>query len=372
MQLPLQDFTALVRTQAAAVTGAARGLVDLSVGSILRAVLEANASIGLWVQWLITEVLATTRAATSSGADLDSWVADFGLARLPGIAATGIATFSRTTAGQSAVVPVDALVKTGTGTDSLTFKVTADTSNPAWTDTGTGFLLRPADLAVSVPVVATTVGRVGNVKAGEMRLLATAIPGVDTVTNDAPAAGGLDAEADAALRQRFGGFIDSRTRATAQAVGYAVQGLQQGLSYAIAERVDTAGAPRPGHFTVVIDDGTGNASPALLAAASAAIEAVRPLGGTFSVRAPQVVQADVSLFAQGPDDALAAVRAALGAYVAALPIGAGLVISRLIQLAHDADPRIERVTTVTVNGAEADLAPPIYGVLRPGAITVLP
>ena len=372
MQLPLQDFTALVRTQAAAVGGAARDLVDLSVGSVLRAVLEANASIGLWVQWLITEVLATTRAATSGGADLDSWVADFGMARLPGIAATGVATFSRTTAGFSAVVPVGALVKTGTGTDALTFTVTADPGNPAWSAAGAGYVLRPADLAVSVPVMATTAGRVGNVKAGEMRLLASAIPGVDAVTNGDPAAGGLDAETDAALRQRFGGFIDSRTRATAQAVGYAVQGLQQGVSYAIAERLDAAGAPRAGHFTVVIDDGTGNASADLLARASAAIELVRPLGGTFSVCAPQVVRADISLFAQGPDDARAAVQAALAAYVAALPLGAGLVISRLIQIAHDADPRIERVTTVTVNGAAADLAPPTYGILRPGVITVLP
>lgn len=370
MQLPLQDFSALVRTQAAAAKGAARGLVDLSVGSVLRAVLEANASVGLWLQWLITEVLATTRAATSTGADLDSWVADFGLSRLPGVAATGTATFSRTTAGLSAVVPAGALAKTGTGTDALTFKVVADTGNPAWTTAG--YLLRPADLSVSVPVAATTAGRAGNVKAGEMRLLASAIPGVDAVTNEAPAAGGLDAESDAALRKRFGSFIDSRTRATAQAVGYAVQSLQQGLSYAIAERVDTAGAPRPGHFTVVIDDGTGRASPDLLARASAAIETVRPLGGTFSVRAPQVVRADISLFAQGPDDAQAAVRAALGAYVAALPLGAGLVISRLTQIAHDADPRIERVTTVTVNGAEADLAPPTYGILRPGTVTVLP
>ena len=373
MQLPLQDFSALVRTQAAAAKGAARGLLDLSVGSVLRAVLEANASIGLWLQWLITQVLATTRAATSTGADLDSWLADFGVSRLPGIAATGTATFSRTTAGLPALVPLDARVKTGTGTDALTFTVTKDTGNPAWDDVGHGgYRLGPADFAVSVPVMAATAGRAGNVKAGEMRLLASAVPGVDAVTNDVPATGGLDAESDAALRGRFGGFIDSRTRATAQAVGYAVQGLQQGLSFAIAERVDSAGAARPGHFTVVIDDGTGHASPDLLARASAAIETVRPLGGTFSVRAPQVVRADVSLFAQGPDDAQAAVRAALVAYVAALPMGAGLVISRLVQVAHDADPRIERITTVTVNGVEADLAPPTYGILRPGTITVLP
>ena len=190
------------------------------------------------------------------------------------------------------------------------------------------------------------------------------------MTNEAAAAGGLDAEADAALRVRFGGFIDSRTRATAQAVGFAIQGLQQGLSFAIAERVDTAGAVRPGHFTVTIDDGSGRATPALLAAAGAAIEAVRAVGSTFSVRAPQELLVDVALRVAGPDAALAAVRAAVGAYVAALPIGAGLVISRVIQLAHDADPGVTRVWNVTLNGVASDLMPASYGVIRLGSMTM--
>ena len=83
MQLPLQTFSTLVANAAAAVQGSARQLVDLTIGSTLRAVLEANASLALWMQWLILLVLRTTRAATSTGADLDTWVADFGLARLP-------------------------------------------------------------------------------------------------------------------------------------------------------------------------------------------------------------------------------------------------------------------------------------------------
>jgi len=368
MQLPLQDFTALVRTQALAVQGAARGLIDLSVGSVLRAMLEANASIGLWIQWLIVEVLGTTRAATSAGPDLDSWMADFGLARLPGVAAVGWATFSRATPGLSAVVPVGALVKTGTGTDALSFGVIADTGHPAWT--GAGFLLPSGQLSVVAPMRALAAGRVGNVRAGEMRLLASAISGVDAVTNEAAASGGLDAEADAALRVRFSGFIDSRTRATAQAVGWAVQGLQQGLSFTITERVDSAGAVRPGHFTVTIDDGSGSASPALLAAAGAAIAAVRPIGSTFSVRAPVVVLVNVAMRVAGPEAALAAVRAVVGAYVAALPIGAGLVVSRVIQLAHDAHPGVMRVSDVTLNGLAGDLAPATYGVVRLGSMAV--
>ena len=67
MQLQLQTFTSLVSSAAAAVQGAASQLVDLTVGSVLRAVLEANASLALWLQWLILQVLRTTRAATSQG-----------------------------------------------------------------------------------------------------------------------------------------------------------------------------------------------------------------------------------------------------------------------------------------------------------------
>ena len=69
---------------AAAVQAAATQLLDLTVGSTLRAVLEANASVCLWMQWLILQVLRTTRAATSTGADLDSWMADLSLTPLLG------------------------------------------------------------------------------------------------------------------------------------------------------------------------------------------------------------------------------------------------------------------------------------------------
>src|ERR1700739_2986107 len=93
--LPLQNFATLVAGMAAAVQGACQQLLDLTVGSVLRAILEANASVALWMQWLIMLVLQTTRAATSTGPDLDSWVADFGVARLPGTAASGVVTLSR-------------------------------------------------------------------------------------------------------------------------------------------------------------------------------------------------------------------------------------------------------------------------------------
>jgi len=367
MQLPLQDFAALVRTQAAAVRGGAAGLIDLSVGSVLRAILEANASVGLWVQWLILQVLATTRASTSQGADLDTWVGDFGLQRLAGVAAYGAVRFSRGVPGLAASVPVGALVRTA-GPQPLSFAVAADPANPAWTGGAYAMAAGATDLAL--PVRALAPGAAGNVRPGAIVQLATAIPGIDAVLNDGPLQGGLDAEADAALRTRFGGYIDSRTRATPQAVAWAVGSLRQGLSVSIAERLDTAGAERPGHFTVTLDDGTGAPGADLLAAAGAAIEAVRPVGSTYSVRGPLVLQTDVRITLSGPATG-AAVQAAVIATLAALPTGAGLARSRLVQVTHDADPAVASVREVLLNGLAADLAVPGHGLIRPGTVTVV-
>ena len=105
MQLQLRTFDTIVASAAAAVQGAAATLLDLTVGSVLRAVLEANAGLGLWLQWLILQVLQTTRASTSAGSDLDSWMADFGLTRLAASPSSGMVTFSRYASNLSALIP---------------------------------------------------------------------------------------------------------------------------------------------------------------------------------------------------------------------------------------------------------------------------
>ncbi len=368
MQLSLQDFTSLVKTQAAAVTASAAQLIDLSVGSVLRSILEANASIGLWLQWLIMQVLATTRAGTSTGADLDTWMADFGLARLPAIPAHGTVTFSRVTAGLAAEVPVGALVRTGVGPGSLDFRVRADPQHPAWT--GAGYALAAAAFGADIPVAAVIPGLTGNVRPGQISVLGTAIAGVDSITNAAPLLGGLDAEGDVALRLRFSGFIDSRSRATGQAVAYALASVQQGLSYTVQERLDPSGVFRPGFFTVTIDDGSGAPPPSLLTAVSAAVDAVRPIGGAFAVQAPVLARANVIMHVTGPASAIANAAAAVGSFIAGLPIGGWLVLSRLTQVAHDSDAAVASVYGVTINGLATDLQVPPSGLIRAGTVQV--
>ena len=89
MKLNLKGFSQLVQDMGAALQSSASTLVDVSVGSVVRAIFEANASVALWMQWLVLQVLQTTRASTSQGLDLDSWMLDFGQTRLASVPATG-------------------------------------------------------------------------------------------------------------------------------------------------------------------------------------------------------------------------------------------------------------------------------------------
>ncbi len=371
MQLQLQDFTTLVRNMAASVQGSARVLIDLTAGSVLRAILEANASAALWLQWIAVQILAATRAATSSGADLDSWVADFGLTRLPGQAATTTLTFARFTPGMAATIPVGAQVKTGDTT--VTFTVLADPANPSFSAASASYTLAASVASLAVAAQAGVPGIAGNVAAGAISLLATAMPGIDTVTNTGAAAGGMDAEPDAALRTRFANFIDSRSRATPAAIAFAVQSLQQGLTYVLAENADPSGAPRAGFFTVTIDDGSGQPPGSTIAAVTAALESVRPVGTQFAVQPPTLVIANIALTIATPGPTHAAaqanVAAAIQAFTSDLTIGMPLPLSRLAAIAYAADPSVTNVSGLSINNA-ADLVPPPAGIIKPGTVTV--
>lgn len=373
MQLQLQNFSTLVSNAAAAVQGSARALVDLTVGSTLRALLEANASVALWMQWLILQVLQATRAATSAGSDLDSWMADFTVTRLPATAARGTVTLSRFVPFAAALVPAGTLLRTADG--GLSFTVDADPGNPAWDASQAGFVLGAGVAAVDVMATAALGGVSGNVQPGAVALIGAALPGIDSVTNAAAFVGGLDAESDDDLRARFRNFMASRSRATPLAVLSAVQGVRQGLQATIQENQLPDGTANMGSFVVTVDDGTGAPATSLLASVATAIEAVRPAGSSFNVRAPSVQQADIALaVATAPGavhaDVVTTVRQAIIDFINALPIGVPLAWSRLAQVAYDASSAVTNVTGVTVNGATADLAPAASGVVKAGNVTV--
>ncbi len=373
--IPTQDWVTLVRNQVSAIQGYAKVLVDLTVGSVLRAVIETNAALVVWLEGLVLKVLSVTRASTSSGTDLDSWVADFGFTRLPAVAATGVVTFSRFTTTQQALVPIGATVQTADGTQQFTVQI--DITNAAYSASLGGYVIAAGTASVSVPVTAVTLGAAGNAVAGSVTVIAGAISGVDTVTNAAAFVNGADAESDTAVRTRFVAYVASLSKATKAAVAAAIAGVKQGLTYVILENQTYAGLTQNGTFIVIVDDGTGSPPSTLLSSVSNAIDAVRPITSTFYVYAPVVVNATVSMAittaAGYTHSAITAlVQTALLNYINTLPLGTSLTYSRLAQVAYDASPAVTNVTSVLLNGGTSDLAATSLQVIKTtaGSITV--
>ena len=372
--LQTKSFDDVVQAQAAAVqAGSTRVLADFSVGSLLRAVIEASAAVVMWMQGLILHLLTTTRAATATGTDLDTWMADYGLIRLPAVAATGAVTFARFTPTMQATIPVGSLVQTADG--SQIYAVIADVGQAAYNAILGAYVIPAGTASITASIVSTSTGSGSNAIAGAINTLGQAISGVDTVTNGAAFANGIDAETDGAFRARFVSFIASLSRATKAAVGNAIASTQPGLTYTIVEKSNYAGAAQNGYFYVVIDDGSGYPPTSLLTAITTAIEAVRPLGTSFGVFAPSVVTANVAASittATGYDHAAvsAGVTAAIAAYIAALPMGPSLVWARLFQVAFDASPGVVGVPTLSINGASADLAATAQQAIIAGTVSV--
>lgn len=368
-----KSFTQLVTDFATSVQARTKALTDFSVGAVLRALAETTASVVVWVQGLILLLLATTRAATSSGADLESWMADFNFFKLQAANAGGLVTFSRFTATMQAVVPVGAVVQIADG--SLRYLVVVDTTNAAYNAALSGYVIPAGTASLNVPVLATDAGSAWNVIAGAISVLAQAVQYVDTVSNPLAFTSGADAESDGAFRARFVTYIASLSRATKAAILSSILSLKVGAAASLVENADYNGTYHPGFFYAVVDDGSGTPGSTFLASASNAIDAVRPFTVSFGVFAPITLTAAVSMTAviaagYDPTATKATVRSAVLAYIAGLSLGQSLNYTRLLQVAYDASPGVANVTGMTVNGGTADLLASAQQRILAGTVTV--
>jgi uncharacterized phage protein gp47/JayE len=374
MNLNLKSFSQLVEDMGAALQSSATSLIDVSVGSVVRAIFEANASVVLWLQWLILQVLASARASTSNGVDLDSWMLDFGMTRLPATRSTGIVTFSRFANNLLATIPTGTMVKTTDG--SLSFSVTEDPTISIWQPAVSAYALPSGVSSADLPVVCMTGGAVGNVLSGTITVIAASLPGVDQVDNANPLSDGLDSEGDQAFRNRFQGYLASRSRATLTAVQNAIANVQQGLDVAVDENTAPDGTAQFGSFLVIVDDGTGHPSSDLLSTVAAAVDAVRPIGTTFAVLAPQVLTVNVTLTAvltsaSTAATSIPAIQNYVAIYLDTLPICRTASVTRIAQNAYLASPGIENIAGITLNGLTSDITPPLRTVIKSGQITVM-
>jgi uncharacterized phage protein gp47/JayE len=348
--LDTRSHATIVGTIAAGMQSRLSQFLNFAVGSVLLAFAEAYAGVCLWLQECFIRILKLTRAATSDGEDLDTWMADYGFYRLQPVAATGQVLFGLYAAKTSATtVPVGAVVKTADG--SLSFTVYADPTNGAYSADLNGYVIAAGTTSVSVPVICSSTGTVGNAAAGAISLIASQVP-ADTVTNQAAFSNGLDAEEDPDFRSGFVAYINSLSQGTEAAYRRVIRQVQQNL------RVNYVSTP--GLVTIYVDDGSGAPSAALIAACRSAADTVRAGGVQVALFGATGLAASVSMtvtVADGYDteDTCAQVIAALSVYINALPEGATLRWGRLGQIAFDASPGVEDVGSILLNGGTSNL-----------------
>lgn len=374
MALNLKDLSTLVRDGVTAAQASSRQALDFTIGSILRALFESVAALALWLQGLIVQLLATTRAATATGADLDTWIADYGMTpRIAAIAATGSVTFARFTSTNAALVPVGALIKTADGTQS--FAVTVDKGNPAYSAALAGYQIAAGVASITVPVAALTGGAAGNIAANTLTALAQPIQYVDTVTNSAAFINGANAETDVQLRARFVAYVASLAKATRAAVSYAISSAYPNASFTITENVQYGGAVDNGYFYVVADDGSGNPPSTFLSSVAGAVETARPLAIRYGVFGPTLVSVPVTLTATiaagfDPVATKALIQTAIQNYVNGLGLGNTLYYTRLLQVAYDASPGVVNIANLLVNSGTADVTASTKQIIKYSTVTV--
>lgn len=372
MSLPVLTFQQYVDQQASLMKASSPYQLNFNQGSVILALLQSNAGNSIWLQSLATTLLATTRLSTSTGTDVDTFIADYDFTRYQGNPSFGLVTFSRFTATITGVVPVGSIVSVSL--NNLQFIVTADTGNAFYNAGLNSYILPISQFSMSVPVKCTTSGTIGNIAVGAIDTINNNVPvtvGIDNVTNPSAFTNGANPWSDTETKQQFVLYINSLSRATYQAIAFAVSTTTNGgevvTRYNIVENFNEMGSPQLGYFYVIIDNGTGSTvTTALLDNVIASVEAYRGLTIAFDVTAatfitPTVI-ANVHLVAQ-PTETNAVIKAnvmsGIQAYANSIPFNQPMLFSKLVEAIYNSDPNIATIASpggVLLNAGSSDLA----------------
>lgn len=352
------DFVGDMSTRWTAEVGVNPALVS---GDPLLAIFQAVGTQMIFLENCLQQVILMARASTSTNGDLDTWMADFGLTRLPATEPDGQEVFNSLTPATSLIpIPVGTIVQTLGG--AIQYQVVEDDTLPGWNKTLGAYAIPVGQTSVTVKVQSLNAGSVNNVQANQLVQMGSAIAGVSSVTNPEPITNGLDPETDAAFRQRFINFLASLSKATRDAILYCINAVQQGLHINLLDNMDPNGNTYPGFFTAIVDDGSGSPPTELMDKISAAINVTRAFTVNYVLIPPNVINAAIVIQVRTslspPDPDLQAVATAILNYVDSLEVGESLLISELSCVALNASPTITNVNTggILINGQHADLA----------------
>lgn len=359
MTLPTKTIGAFVDDMIATWSSQTGIVPVFSSGDALLAFWQSTAAQLDFLQAQIRMVLNLTRAGTSTGGDLDTWMAQFDFPRLVATYATTDVIFSRNLATTTPIlISVGDMVQTSGG--AYQYKVVADTSETTFDASLNAYVLSPGATSLTATVQALVAGTGSNVVARAINQFGTSIPGIDTVSNDQPVENGYDAEPDINYRARFQLYLATLSKATKAAIIAAALGVQQGLSVNLLENQQPNGLPLLGSFTAIVDDGSGNPPTSLLTKIYAAIDATRAFTVQPFVIAPTSLVAVVAITIKLSPNAVAAVvntavQNAITAILNESQPGATVYISQVDSIALLVTGVVAVRSGTTINGVAADL-----------------
>lgn len=349
-------------------------------GDPLLAIMESLSTQLVFLQGLVSAVLSLTRAQTSTGSDLDSWMNQFSFYREPATFAVGPVTLGRYTPASSPINVPAATLNTGgtysggtlvqTAGGAIVYQLIPDTTQSAYNATTNSYIMQVGQSSITATAQAVTAGSTSNVAAASLSQLGSTVAGIDIVSNQSLINDGANAQSDASLLAAFPLYLGTLAKATQAAIIEAASQVQQGLFISTAENQTPSGGLQNGAFTVFVDNGTGSPPSSLLSAVYAAVYAVRAFTVRPFVAAPTLITVNVNiqlgvLASANQTTVLANVTAAIVAYINSLPEGATLYTSMIEQTALKADPNVVSVKSgTTLNSANADLISTISQVLR--------
>ena len=290
----------------------------------------------LYIQadWVVRQAFPQT----AEGEHLDRHARLRGLERKRAVAAEGTVKFL---AGEEAAVSRDIPQGTVCMTAGL---VRFETTRPA--------VLEAGEMEAEVPVRALEAGEAGNVAAGAILSMAVAPVGIYACTNPGPCSGGVDGEADQALRERV---LETFKRLPngANAAFY-----QQG-ALSFEEVAATAVISRPrgvGSVDVVPATVAGVPDQELLDRMQAYFEQRREIAVDLKVRPPETAAVDITVqvaACEGRDgeQVRAGVEEALRRWFTGRLLGQDILLARLGELVYHCDG----VANYAITAPAADL-----------------
>lgn len=368
-QLPTWDFNELVSNMVAAWAANAGVTPQLNQGDPLLAIFQSFATQIVFLENMATQLAALTRAQTSTGANLDTWMGQFSFTRLPAVSATGEVVLSVNSAhSQPTSVPLSTIVQISGG--AIQYQLVADNTQPDYASGTQTYVLPAGQLSMTATVQALVPGAAYNVQANQLTQFLSSVPGIDNVTNPNPILNGVNAETDSAFRARFVLYLLGLREATLPAIESAIEGVQSGIEYVIVPNQTINGLTQYGYFYVTIWPYTD----ALQSEVYDAIAAAAALGVQFNVYSATELTVSVTVSIEVetnyvPATVQAAVQGALTTYITGLTLGETLYWSYLYDIIYGISG-VLNTFDLLVNGGTSDIIPGPTHIVQPQSVVV--